>query len=93
MNSDIIQKHYFISGRVQGVGYRYFAQKAAKESAICGWVRNLPDLRVELVAQGKKADFENFEQKLREGPALSFVKDLQINIELIGDFTDFQILV
>jgi acylphosphatase len=47
-----MRRHLFYSGRVQGVGFRYTAQRIARSFAVTGWVRNLPDGRVELIVEG-----------------------------------------
>ena len=52
--------HVFVSGRVQGVAYRYFVERRAAEIPVTGWVRNLRDGRVEIMAEGEKADLESF---------------------------------
>jgi acylphosphatase len=57
-----------ISGRVQGVGFRYFAEAAARREGVHGWVRNLPDGRVEAEAEGDAEGVERFELALRHGP-------------------------
>ena len=59
--------HLFISGIVQGVGFRWYTQRIARSNNICGWVKNLPDGRVEVVAEGKEEDVENFLNALKEG--------------------------
>ena len=57
-----------ISGRVQAVGFRYFAEAAASREGLHGWVRNLPDGRVEASAEGDVDAVERFERALRNGP-------------------------
>lgn len=57
-----------ISGRVQGVGYRFFAKARADELSLVGWVRNLHDGRVEALAQGASADLAKFSELLGQGP-------------------------
>jgi len=74
-----ITKHYLISGRVQGVGYRRFAQARASELGLSGWVRNLDDGRVEAVAQGPENDLLRLETFLRSGPAHGYVESLVIS--------------
>ena len=56
-----------IQGRVQGVGFRYFAQDVAQELGLAGWVRNLPDGSVEAYAEGPKEALEAFIKRLRHG--------------------------
>jgi len=62
-------KRFVISGRVQGVGFRYFVQSVATREAISGWVRNLDDGRVETAAAGEPDALERFERAIRQGPA------------------------
>ena len=64
----IVARRYVIGGRVQGVGFRYFTEAAAAREGIRGWVRNTPDGRVEVVAEGDADALERFEQSLRQGP-------------------------
>jgi acylphosphatase len=68
-----------VTGRVQGVGYRYFTEDAANHFALTGWVSNRFDGSVELEAQGEPADIEEFLARLRMGPPLSHVVDLRVN--------------
>jgi acylphosphatase len=63
-----------VKGRVQGVGFRYFAQDAAEEAGLSGWVRNLPDRNVEFFAQGDEEDLDRFLQKLLRGPVMARVE-------------------
>jgi acylphosphatase len=58
-----------VTGRVHGVGFRFFAEKAARVEGLHGWVTNLPDGRVEAVAEGERESVDRFELKMRRGPA------------------------
>ena len=60
--------HVFVEGRVQGVFYRHSTVEAARALGLCGWVRNLPDGRVELEASGNKAKLEELVRWCRTGP-------------------------
>ncbi|MEZ5365069.1 MAG: acylphosphatase [Bryobacterales bacterium] len=73
MASDFLTRRYVITGRVQGVGFRYFVQRKGLEIGVTGWVRNRPDGSVEAVAGGPTEAMEAFEQALRDGPPLSRV--------------------
>ena len=73
-------RHYLISGRVQGVGYRAFALRTGVSIGIKGWVRNLHDHRVEAMIEGTEAQHSQFEQALRKGPAHSLVESVQSKI-------------
>ena len=64
----IVARRYLISGQVQGVGFRYFTEAAAAREGILGWVRNTPDGRVEVAAEGDAEALERFERNLRHGP-------------------------
>ena len=80
-----ITKHYLISGRVQGVGYRRFVEKQAIQLQLKGWVRNLRDGRVEACASGRASQLLVFESRLREGPSLSRVDSLVIGENFKAD--------
>jgi acylphosphatase len=71
-------RRYLISGRVQGVGFRFFAERAARELGIRGWVRNLADGRVEAHAVGPTAALEDFEARLRRGPRMAEVRSVEV---------------
>ena len=71
-------RRYIISGRVQGVGFRYFTHAVAARENIHGWVRNLPDGRVEADAEGEADALERFERALRHGPPGARVERLEI---------------
>ena len=68
----------FVSGRVQGVGFRYFTQHEARRLGLNGYVRNLPDGRVEVVAEGSRRALEALVSALREGPAGAWVRGVQV---------------
>ena len=59
--------HLYIEGLVQGVGFRYYTRAKAKEAGVFGWVKNLSDGRVEIVAEGEKESIDKFMALLREG--------------------------
>ena len=63
-----VARRFVISGRVQGVGFRYFAESAAAREGLNGSVRNLPDGRVEAIAEGEAESIERFERAIRHGP-------------------------
>jgi acylphosphatase len=86
------RKHIFISGMVQGVGFRYFTYECAKELRVKGFVRNLPDGRVEVIAEGDKDSVEEMVENLKKGSAFSKVTDVKIVEEdYDGEFEDFTI--
>lgn len=65
-----------ISGRVQGVGYRQFCWEKALKMACTGWVKNLPDGRVQAEVQGESVDTLKLLSLLRDGPPMSYVIDI-----------------
>lgn len=66
----------WVNGRVQGVGFRWFTRKAARELGLAGQVRNLPDGRVEVEVAGDPRQLDTFRERLREGPPGSRVTGL-----------------
>lgn len=73
-----ITKHYLISGRVQGVGFRAFTERNARQLGLIGWVRNLEDGRVEALACGRPEVLLEFEAHLRRGPNHGRVEALMV---------------
>lgn len=69
-------RHYIVSGRVQGVGFRRFVEQEATNYSISGIVRNLEDGRVEFYAKGTEASLEEFERAVKRGPMLSAVREV-----------------
>jgi acylphosphatase len=61
-------KRYYVSGAVQGVGYRYFAERAAAQCGVTGYARNLRDGRVEVYAIGRADSLASLRQRLERGP-------------------------
>ncbi len=68
---------YLISGRVQGVGFRYFVLRQAQALGVSGWVRNVRDGRVEVLAAGDEGAMAAFEGRLWSGPPAAHVVDVQ----------------
>lgn len=68
--------HLLIAGRVQGVGYRAWCHRVARELALVGWVRNLDDGRVEVFAQGERAALEELVARCSAGPTYAEVTDV-----------------
>ncbi len=64
----MIGRRAVISGRVQGVGFRFFAERAAREAGVTGWVRNLPDGTVETVVEGEETAVNQYFDRVRIGP-------------------------
>ena len=87
-----VRVHLYISGRVQGVFYRRNAMQEAKGLGLTGWVRNLPDRRVEAVAEGAEGDVEDFIRWCQKGPPLAIVRGVEIHREpATGWFKTFEV--
>jgi acylphosphatase len=67
-----------VSGRVQGVGFRWFTEREALKRGILGYVRNLPDGRVEVRAQSDSAALAELMARLRQGPTGARVDDVEV---------------
>jgi len=81
-------KRFFVSGRVQGVGYRYFAMNAAEQISVTGYAKNLADGRVEVYAIGTSAQLRDFVRELQHGPALAAVADVaEVEAEVLLAFS------
>jgi acylphosphatase len=70
-------RRFLISGRVQGVGFRYFADRAARAAGVTGWARNRDDGSVEVHANGSEAELDDLESRLRQGPARADVRGFE----------------
>jgi len=79
-----VARRFLVSGRVQGVGFRFFVETIAVREGLHGWVRNLPDGRVEAVAEGETSALERFERALQQGPRGARVDDLVTEEEVPG---------
>ena len=87
------QAHVFISGAVQGVGYRQFVKSSARKLGLTGWVRNAEDGGVEAVLQGEEEEIEKMIELCRKGPFLAEVKQIGFEWEEgEEEFKDFLIL-
>jgi acylphosphatase len=92
MRSDNIARRLFITGEVQGVGFRYFAQRSSARHQVRGFVKNLPDGRVEVWAEGSAKAVNEFRMDLAAGPAYSNVTGVEeIVVEPTGRYSAFRI--
>jgi acylphosphatase len=83
----------FYEGRVQGVGFRYSVRRMASGYDVCGWVRNLPDGRVELQVAGDRAEVGAFLEEIRESALAGHITAEQTHvIEIDKPFKGFQIV-
>ena len=87
-----VARKFLIRGDVQGVGYRFFAQRAAARHQVLGQVRNCPDGSVEVVAEGAANDVEEFKKDLVTGPQWARVEQVEeISSEPTGLYASFRI--
>ncbi len=87
----MIRCRVLISGQVQGVNFRHTCRMMAQERGVNGWVRNLPDGRVEAVFEGPAADVEHLVEWARHGPVLATVSDVAVQSEQPEGLTAFLI--
>jgi len=84
--------HIFYSGQVQGVGFRYTVKTAATGFEVTGAVRNLPDGRVELIAEGAREELDAFRHAIRDAGLEHFIRNEDVNwSEATGEFRGFEI--
>ncbi len=87
-----IARKFLIRGDVQGIGYRFFAQRAAASHQVMGYVRNCSDGTVEAVAEGSPFDVEEFKKDLVTGPQWATVRQVEeICLEPTGQYSSFRI--
>ena len=87
-----VARHYLISGEVQGVGFRFFAQRVAARHQVVGYVRNLPDGTVEALAEGTVESVEGFKHDIAAGPGHARVERVEeVNVEPTGHYPTFRI--
>ena len=84
--------HAFISGKVQGVGYRYSTMNEAKRLGLNGWVRNLPDSRVEAIFEGESEVVEEMIRWCHQGPIAAVVKDVLVEYSEAQGLQGFEII-
>ncbi len=86
------QLHATITGRVQGVGFRFFVIRRATQRRLTGWVRNLAGGDVEIVAEGSTDALSELLSDLREGPPAAWVRSVRVDWRLpTGQFSDFHV--
>jgi acylphosphatase len=87
-----LARHLLLSGRVQGVGFRYFTMEVAAREGLFGYVRNLPDGRVEAFVEGDSGAVDRFERALRQGPRGARVGEVEVVDQAPTDrFASFEI--
>lgn len=85
--SKLIAKRFFVSGIVQGVGYRFFAQRVAAKLGVRGYVKNLRDGRVEVYAISEHETLERMRSELKRGPSFANVDQVaESDAEILAEF-------
>lgn len=87
----VVRYRVFVSGRVQGVFFRDTCRQIAEEHGVSGWVRNLPDGRVEAVFEGTKDDVQKLVDWTRHGPRRAAVADVWVRQEQPEGLDTFQV--
>jgi acylphosphatase len=84
-------RRWLIRGRVQGVGFRYFAQHAASGLGLTGYARNLDDGSVEIYASGSQDELSDFAARLRQGPRWADVRGVEEQEAAVQQYGSFEI--
>ena len=87
----ISARRYFVRGRVQGVGYRYFVERAAVELGLTGYTKNLDDGRVEVYAEGTPAKLAQLSERLAKGPRFADVRGVEELDAPVQQYESFRI--
>ena len=87
-----VRIHALVRGIVQGVGFRYFVLKTARAAGLTGFVKNLRDGSVEILAEGPRGELRRFAEAISEGPRYGLVQDVQLKwAEPTGEFASFEV--
>jgi acylphosphatase len=87
---DAVRAHAWVTGRVQGVGFRAYVESIARQADVTGWVRNVGYDTVEAIAEGERAQVEQFIELMKQGPRASRVDESRIEWEdVTGEFREF----
>lgn len=93
MSGEKVRAHVYISGEVQGIGFRGFLERLANSKGITGWVRNLDDGRVEAIFEGDEEKVKYVLERCHRGPPFSKVNEIKINWEPYkSEFSSFEIM-
>jgi acylphosphatase len=87
-----VARNFVVNGRVQGVGFRYFVVREAQALGLAGWVRNLPDGRVEVLASGAADIVNAFEGRLWQGPPHARVTSVEAKEAETPTYAEFRVL-
>ncbi len=85
--------HLVLRGKVQGVGFRFFAREQASRCGVAGWVKNLHDGAIEVYAEGEETMLDDFVEQMEKGPRFGHVTNVEKEYGAVsGDYTDFTIV-
>ncbi len=91
--NELARLQIHVSGLVQGVNFRWFTQRRAADLGVTGWVRNMPDGSVQVMAEGEKRALESLLDAVREGPSAAVVESVDTQWESpTGEFGRFEVL-
>jgi acylphosphatase len=89
----MVARRFVVIGRVQGVGFRYFAIRAARQAGVAGTVRNLPDGTVEAIAEGTQTAVAEFRAALERGPSYGHVTRVdETEMQATGRYAGFDVV-
>jgi acylphosphatase len=89
----MVARRFIVRGRVQGVGFRYFAIRAAREAGVVGTVQNLADGSVEAIAEGSPAAVDQFRAALERGPSYAHVAEVvETEMQTSGRYAGFDVV-
>jgi len=91
-NDPLTRRHLTVTGRVQGVGFRWFAFETAESLGLTGWVRNRADGSVEAETEGTRAALDEFERRLRAGNSAARVDEIVTQPAVVKNETTFRII-
>ncbi len=80
-----VARRFVVGGRVQGVGFRFFAVDSAQREGVTGYARNWHDGRVEIVTEGEAEAVDRFERSIRQGPRDARIDDVETEILAPGE--------
>ena len=87
-----VARRFAVTGRVQGVGFRYFVQEAASREGVTGYVRNLSDGSLEAYVEGEAGAVSRIERAIRMGPRGAHIKNVHVdNEEATGGYKEFSV--
>lgn len=85
LEKEVVRKHYYFDGRVQGVGFRYKAMYLARSLELTGWVKNLYDGRVEMEVQGESRSIRYFLSRLQGDRFISITDIEERNVDVVEE--------